>query len=156
VRFERGDHAIELEVLSGEVTFRSTPNAPLVGLVADGTFRPAGSGLGVGQITFLTGNRALFLAQQGEWTLATERGSVTLRPGDTMEAQVVPESAVAPAAQESSPPPEQKKKKKKKAGLIILGAAGIGAATGIGFALGSGESGVTFPQKQNAISPVVP
>jgi hypothetical protein len=158
VRLTRDDNAVALEVSSGEVTFRSAPNAPLVGLVADGTFRSVSSGLAVGQITFLEGNRALFSVRQGVWTLATENSgaSVTLHPGESMEARVVPESALPAAPPQSNPPPSNKNDKKKKWGLILLGAGLIGGATGIGLGFGSGESGVTFQQKLNAISPVVP
>jgi hypothetical protein len=156
VRLTRTDSAVALEVSSGEVTFRSTPNAPLIGQVADGTFRPASKGPAVGLITMLEGNRALFLAREGDWTLTTARDSVTLHPGENMEARVVPETALAPDSSQSNPPPSNKNNNRKRLGLILLGAGAIGTATGIGLALGSGESTVTFQQKQNAISPVVP
>jgi hypothetical protein len=158
LRLMRSAHAVEMEVSSGEVTFRSAANAPLVGLVADGTFRPASNGPAVGQITFVDTHRALFTAREGDWTLATENNgaSVTLHPGETMEARVVPESALPATPPQENPPPSNRNNKRKKWGLILLGAGIIGAATGIGLGLGSGESNVTFRQKSNAITPVVP
>jgi hypothetical protein len=158
VRLMRSANAVELVVSSGEVTFRSAANAPLVGLVSDGTFRPASNGPAVGQITFLDSNRALFSAREGAWTLAAENSgaSVTLHPGESMEARIVPESALAAAPPQENPPPSNRNDKKKKWGLILLGAGIIGAGTGIGLGLGAGEGNVTFQQKQDAITPVVP
>ncbi len=159
VRLTRADKAIALEVLGGELSFRSAPNAPVIGQVADGTFRPASDGPAVGLITMLEGNRALFLARQGVWTLTTDRESVTLHQGESIEARIVPEPALAQNSQQngSNEQSSNHKRKKRRRGLIILfGAIGIGTATGLGLLFGSHEGPVTFQQKQNAISPVVP
>jgi len=156
VRLARVEKTIGLDISGGAVTFRTGADAPVLGIVADGTFRPAGNAPAVGQIAFLASDRALFLARQGDWTLAIDNNgaSVTIHAGETMEARIVPESALPPPAQQAPPP--EKKKKRKALGLILIGGGIIAAGTGIGLGLGSNESFVTFQQKQNAISPVVP
>jgi hypothetical protein len=89
VRLTEASNAIQMEVLSGEVIFRSTPTGRLVGRVADGTFQPASSGLALGRITLDEGSgRTQFAAERGNWMLATGSGSVMLRSGNMMTGQV--------------------------------------------------------------------
>jgi hypothetical protein len=91
VRLTQAGNAIQIEVLTGELTIHSTPNGPLVGRVASGTLQPEGGGPGVGEIIFVQGDpRARFGSEQGVWTVTTPSESVTLEPGEMVEAQVGP------------------------------------------------------------------
>ena len=146
---------VDVRVNRGGVRLTSSGKLTTAGRVADLVFSPASPGAGsVGLVRLEDGTKVLLLAERGDWVAYTadNRRTVTVRPGEELRGEIS-----ADAAQETEGA-QEKKKKKRKLGVIWIGTAVAGTATGLGMAFGMSECNVNSGPcpPSPVVSPVAP
>lgn len=161
LRFAHAGKTHQLELIKGQVNFRSMPQSLAEGILGDATFRPASdSSASVGVISFLTATTVAFFAQQGDWLILTAHDgkSTPVREGTAMEARLAHADELSasdlPAGYHQRPP-------RAAVGggallVILIGLLLIGGVLLAAFLLGSNESGLNCQQQINAVSPITP
>lgn len=141
-RLSRNGSAIALELLRGKLQFTSSGKSPVEGQVADVTLRPENpSATSVAYMTLDDAHHTVLYADRGDWIVSTAHDghSLILRPGEHIEGLLT----AAQDQDQNTPQGQQKKKKKRKWGVIWIGTAIAGTATGLGLAFGMSECTTT-------------
>lgn len=154
-RVTRDGSALALELLHGGMAFTSSAKSPVVGRVADVTFRPENPAQGaIGYVTFKDSTHPIFYADKGDWLLTTAHDghSMILHRGMKIEGMVT-----APNQDQGETPEQAKKKKhRKKMAVIWIGSALVGTVTGLALAFGQSECTVGNGPGCKVTSPVTP
>ena len=153
VRASRDTTTIGLELLRGRMTYRSTPEQPVVASFVDALVRADGGKEAVAIVAFRNPTLIVITAERGALTVTAGRGhrTVAVPQGQTVEVALVDDTAA------STPPPQtpDATTKKKPSGAawttgVVLAA---GAAIGGGLALSHDQTQLTCPQKGALVSP---
>jgi len=155
VRASRDTTTIGLELLRGRMTYRSTPEQPVVASFLDALVRADGGKEAVAIVAFRNPTLVAITAERGalEVTAGRNHRSVSVPQGQTVEVALVDDTA--PNAGNTPPPPDNTSNNKKSSaaawttGVVLAGAAGIGG----GIALAHNEPKLTCQQKGSLVSP---
>lgn len=160
-RIVRVGSALALELTRGGMRFSSSAKSLVFGRVADVTFRPENPNKpAVGYVVFKDPSHPIFFAGKGDWLLtsADNAKNMVLRHGEKIEGLITTENASQSQNQNPGETPQQAQNKKhhKKLGVIWIGGALIGTATGLGLAYGMSECTVGSGPGCKVTSPVSP
>jgi hypothetical protein len=158
VRASRDTTTIGLELLRGAMTYRSTPDQPVVASFVDALVRSEGGKEAVAIVAFRNPALVSITAERGalEVTAGRDHRSVIVPQGQTVEVALVDDTA----QNTGNPPPPQspddtsnKKKKRGAAAWITGGVLAGGAAIGGGIALSYNQTQLSCQQKGALVSP---
>ena len=158
VRASRDTNTIGLELLRGRMTYRSTPEQPVVASFVDALVRADGDQEAVAIVAFRNPTLVAITAERGVLAVTAGRDhrTVTVSQGQTVEVALVDENAKSadnpPAPQSPNPASPDSKKHNAAAwwtGVILAS----GAAIGGGVALSHSSTQLTCPQKGALVSP---
>jgi len=158
VRASRDSSTIGLELLRGRMTFRSTPEQPVVGSFVDALVRAEGGREAVAIVAYRNATLVAITAERGvlEVTAGRDHRTVTVPQGQTVEVALVddtaPNAGNAPPAQPQNSTTNNNKKPGAAAWTtgVVLAA---GAAIGGGLALSNNQPQLTCQQKGALVSP---
>jgi hypothetical protein len=154
VRASREATSINLELLRGGMTFRSTPEQPVAASFVDALVRAAGGKEAVAIVGFRNPTLVAITAERGalEVTAGRDHRSVTVPQGQTVEVALIDDSAASAPAQTPDTTSDNKKKAGAAAwttGVVLAGAAAIGG----GLALSHDQTKLNCQQKGSLVSP---
>jgi len=158
VRASRDATIIGLELLRGQMTYRTTPEQPVVASFVDALVRAEGGKEAVAIVAFRNPTLVAITAERGALDVSAGRDhrSVTVPEGQTVEVALVDDSA---AKAENTPPPQtpdnSNSNNKKPSGMVWTTGAVLaaGAIIGGGLALSKNQTQLTCPQKGALVSP---
>ena len=143
------ENRIVFELLRGQAAFRLASEMVEARLV-DVTIRTADPE-STGVLLWKSPTKAIIGAEKGvlHLTSLTSGKTLTLRPGEAVEATLVPAPASAAAPQDTN----EDRRRLSRRGVIILSAVLISLTSIVGLAISAGEHGPTEQQKKDAVSP---
>jgi hypothetical protein len=156
-RVVRDGSALALELIRGGMAFTSSAKSPVIGRVADVTFRPENRAQSaVGYVIFKDPTHPVFYADKGDWLLTTAHDgrNMILHRGEKIEGMVAAQDQ--DQNQGETPEQAQKKKHRKKMAVIWIGTALAGTVTGLALAFGQSECTVGSGPGCKVTSPVTP
>ena len=159
VRASRDSSTIGLELLRGRMTFRSTPEQPVVGSFVDALVRAEGGREAVAIVAFHNATLVAITAERGalEVTAGREHRTVSVPQGQTVEVALVDDTAANASNTPPAKPQDSNTTNNKKAGGAAAWTTGAvlvgGAAIGGGLALSRSQTQLTCPQKGALVSP---
>ncbi len=159
VRASRDTTTIGLELLRGRMTFRSTPEQPVVGSFVDALVQANGGKEVVAIVAFRNPKLVAITAERGaiDVTAGRDHRSVTVPEGQTVEVAVVDDTAPKADNSAGGPPPDDTDSNKKRnvaawtTGMVLV----VGTAIGGSLALSKNQPQLTCPQKAALVSPYV-
>ena len=153
VRFFRCGDTSTVQLLRGQMNFRSTPQRPVQVQLGDATIQPTAGQTVIGGIALTSPTTATLSAQQGSFTVtaAHEGKSVLVNPGESRLATLT-----TPANQASPNPPlcgvaAAVPSNGVSTAWVMIGLGAAGLATGL--ALSSHQTSLSCPQKGPLVSP---
>ncbi len=157
VRASRDTTNIGLELLRGQMTFRSTPDQPVVGSFVDALVQANGGKEAVAIVAFRNAKLVAITAERGALDVSAGRDhrTVTVPEGKTVEVALVDDTAPKADNAAGAPPPDNTDSNTKRnvaawtTGMILAGGTALGGA----LALSKNQPQLTCPQKGALVSP---
>lgn len=158
VRASRDTTTIGLELLRGQMIYRSTPEQPVVASFVDALVRAEAGKEAVAIVAFRNPTLVAITAERGalEVSAGRDHRAVTVPQGQTVEVALVDDTAAkSDSTPPAQPPDNPNSNSKKPAGMVWTTGAVLaaGAIIGGGLALSKNQTQLTCPQKGALVSP---